>query len=397
MGHQLAAGDTLPTIYRAYKPVEEYLEALEAAGGDPPPAAATPLDALVINLLVGMYPRRPTLVDLAGAATHGASTVLCCTTPHAARVVRDWRAPRGAAGWRRVLEDFLDECEARCRVAAAEWEGDKSTPDSGPFRAEGPAILVTAAHGESPENLASHVRAWQGRGPDVLVLVLALGETGQCAYVRALAAAFGPDSPYRFVLARERAAALHGSTLGLVYPCAHPYLDHALDRLANVFRGGLSFLSLVKRVCEDAIRSADLDNTILEAHPLGHLAGTRRRIGELEHALAARDSELAKVRRRIGELEHALAARDGELAEVRRRAAELEAALGHHQRQTQEITRSLTFKVLTRVRGVRRIAAPDGTVRHRLVQRVVRAVHLWRSQGLAAVLARTVRKSPVRS
>jgi hypothetical protein len=382
-----AAGDALPTIYRAYKPVEEYLEALGRAGDEDAPVALAPVDALLVHLLVTLCPDRPALVDLAGDATHGASTVLCGTQSRASRVVSRRRAPRGKA-WQPFLTRFLDHYEAGSLAPPLAVEFGDATLDLGPrddlFPAVAPVLVFFAAEG-NPGDLVQRVRGWAERGPDVVAGVLGLGDTGACEYVGRLVAAFDGRAAHRLVLPRERAAALHASTLGLVYPRSSPYLEHALARLARLFTGNFSFLGLVKKACEDAIRAADVDNAILESHPLGPVAGTRRRIAELEQALAAA-GEGCKT------LQQVVVARDQELAELRRRGAELECALAAARRQTQDLTGSLTFKAASRFRKVRTVAAPDGSLRHRVLQKTVRVLRVWKCGGLREILWRTVRK-----
>jgi hypothetical protein len=381
-----SAGDALPTIYRAYKPVEDYLDALARAGGDEAQVGLAPVDALIVNLLVTLCPDRPTLVDLAGDATRGASTVLCCTQSRASRVLSRWLAERG--GWRFFLTRFLDHYEANSLAPPREAEFGDATLDLGPrddlFPAVAPVLVFLAADG-NPGDLAQRVRGWAERGPDVVVVVMGLGDTGACEHVGRLVAAFDGRAPHRLVLPRERAAALHASTLGLVCPRDNPYLEHVLARLAKLFTGNFSFLGLVKKACEDAIRAADVDNAILESHPLGPAAGTRRRIAELEQSLAAgaraataRDEEL---RQRTADLEYA-----------RQRNAELEYALAVAQHQAQEITGSLTFKATARFRKVRRLAAPDGSLRHRVLQKTVRVLRVWKCGGLREILRRTAKK-----
>lgn len=388
-----SAGDALPTIYRAYKPVEEYLDALARVGGDEAPVTVAPVDALVINLLVTLCPDRPTLVDLAGDATHGASTVLCGTQSRASRVISRRRAERG--DWQSFLTRFLDHYEANSLAPPREVEFGDATLDLGPrddvFPAVAPVLVFLAADG-NPGDLAQRVRGWAERGPDVVVVVFGLGDTGACEHVGRLVAAFDADAAHRFVLPRERAAALHAGTLGLVYSRGNDYLEHVLSRLAKLFTGNFSFLGLVKKACEDAVRAADVDNAILESHPLGPAAGTRRRIAELEQALAAAGEGCKNLQQTLAACDEELRKRGAQLECARQRTAELEYALAVAHRQAQEITGSLTFKATARFRKVRRLAAPDGSFRHRVLQKTVRVLRVWKLGGLREILRRTVKR-----
>src|SRR5580704_7574405 len=91
----LTTGHCLPTVYGVYRPVEQYLELLRELEPACAEAALTvqPLDGLLISLLLGFHPRRPVVVDLAAAASGGASTVLCATQPRVQTVMEDWSSP----------------------------------------------------------------------------------------------------------------------------------------------------------------------------------------------------------------------------------------------------------------------------------------------------------------
>lgn len=363
--------DALPTIYRAYKPIEEYLEMLTEVDGAPPAAAVAPVDALIVHLLVSLCSGKPTLVDLAAEATHGVSTVLCCTQSKARKVVRQQQGSPSNSLWCSVLTRYLDDCQASCLIAPQTI----ATADEafGPQKLSGsdPTMIVTTAGSESPEELVSRIRRWVNWNS--WILVLALGEAGHCECVKALSAAFHSEAPQRFVLLRERAAALHGSALGLIHSRTDGRMDHLLTRLANFFTGNYSYLNLVKSVCEEAIRKADHDNSIIENHFLGPLAGTRRRIAELEQTLATREQELAEARRWGTELQAALGTLDRELTEVRCKHWEAECAWSAVHQQFND---SLAFKVVKRLQRMRTLVAPDGTLRYRVVRKMLGGVRM---------------------
>src|SRR5262249_45619255 len=151
-------------------------------------------------------------------ATRGASTVLCCTQSRASRVIVRQGAPRGG-GWQFFLTRYLDQYEADSLAPPRAVEFGDAALDLGPredlFPAVAPVLVFFAAEG-NPGDLVRRVGGWAERGPDVVALVLGLGETGACEHLGRLVAAFDGRAAHRLVLARERAAALHASTLGLV-------------------------------------------------------------------------------------------------------------------------------------------------------------------------------------
>src|SRR5262249_6036265 len=109
--HDADHGALLPTVFSAYLPVEEYLEQLAQSGVAAGAAAQLrPMDGAVLHFLAALSPARPTVLDLAGPATGGASTVLCGAQARAGRVVVVRPGPGRVGGepWRPVAQRVLD-------------------------------------------------------------------------------------------------------------------------------------------------------------------------------------------------------------------------------------------------------------------------------------------------
>src|SRR5947208_17043226 len=131
-------GPFLPTVYGAFKPVEEYLDRLETAEGAPaaPRVPVRPIDALLIRLMAAYQPARPVVVDLTAAATLGAAAALCLTDPSVRRVA----VPRGVAGgWRFILSRFLKDRDPAAVGELVEADSPASAIDP-----ELPALVLTA-------------------------------------------------------------------------------------------------------------------------------------------------------------------------------------------------------------------------------------------------------------
>ena len=333
---------TLPTIYHSYRSIEEYLQLLESAGCGPAGRESIrPVDALALSLLTAMSPPRPTLVDLAGGATAGASTLLCRTQAQAGKVV----TPGGQDGdadpdWTPVLRDYFAHCDPAGLAPHVEADGEAALDREacGLSGAGYPFVLLPPAG--AADDTARAAERWLALRQDFVVVALGMGDTGRCPRLASLATAFGGDSPHRLALPREQAPALHGCTLGLIYRKDHPHMDRALGRLGLLFTGNFTFLGLARNACETAVREA--------ARPAPPAADS-------PPGAAARDAE-----------------------------------------RLAEVTGSLSYKIARRLSGARARLAPGGTARYRAFRKTVRALQVLRAEGLWGLASRTLKKVAAR-
>lgn len=324
----LAEGDMLPTIFQSYRPVEEYLEFLHEAGCPAPPDVVRPCDALALRLLLRALPAPPTLVDLAGDASSGVTSVLCCSQIRVAKVIGVRPAARAAhAAWERVLQDYFAgyaSPQAPFSACRGEAAGEATARAGGSLA----TLVILATTGETADSLLGRATHWSGLGRGVVVCILGVGETGHCEYLAALARAFGSRSGRRFALLREQASALHDSRLGLVYDQSHAHVEDTLARVRHWFTGNFAFLELAKFACTAASDAAECD----------------RRLACAEEELRCAKAEAATA-------EHELRCLRAEMAMW---------------------TGSLPFKLVARMSRARHFLAPDGTGRGWAFQKLVR-------------------------
>jgi hypothetical protein len=97
---------TFPTLAGCFRPVEEYHRLVEAAIGGPPRAAVelSAVDAYLMHQFAAFLPSPPAVVDLAGGATAGASTVFWWADPAVAKLIVAEPGPTGDGDddWKRL-------------------------------------------------------------------------------------------------------------------------------------------------------------------------------------------------------------------------------------------------------------------------------------------------------
>jgi 2-polyprenyl-3-methyl-5-hydroxy-6-metoxy-1,4-benzoquinol methylase len=384
--------ELLPTIYSAFKPVEDYLALLAEAGGSTSgQLRLEPIDALAFTLFVRLSPVPPTLIDLAGNQTQGTSTVLCSCQRDAKKVIAvpgitsDDNAP-----WSTILRNYLRE---RCSVTLAEGD-DKSIADAAKLDVRQLSsgdlnyVLLPAA-GEAADLLLDAITHWLEQQNHTAVFVLGLKAIGESQQLTPIVSAFGEQSPYRFRLLREQAAALHASQLGVIFRRTDGRVTSILDRMGRLLTGNFSFLNLVQAACDSAIKAAGNDEAVLVDHPFGEFVGTRRRIAELETEAERQIQEIQGLANAVAERDQQLADSEQQRAEALRQLSALEyqlaacnqiIALACH--ELASIRGSLSFRAAQRLQRIRIQLAPQGTVRNWTNRKMPGAGRIGRAEGL---------------
>lgn len=296
-------GPFLPTVYGAFKPVEEYLDRLGTAEGTPaaPRVPVRPIDALLIRLMVSYQPDRPVVVDLTAADTLGAAAALCLTDPS----VRKVTVPRGTAGgWRFILSRFLKDRDAGATGELVEADGLSEAPGSA-VEPEYPSLILTALGDRSAAELAAEVERWLEAVPRAIVIVLGLGEVGNCPGLAALAASCTGSSRL-LALPRELAPALARSRVAVVARRTNPVVAEALFRTGRLFADNFRFLDLVRETCLAAVQKVSLDDPSVMVRwpgpdatsPLGRPAAVKA----LQQALETKERELQLLQAAMDEL-----------------------------------------------------------------------------------------------
>lgn len=425
MGNTITARSNGPaTIWSVYRPIEAYRDLLPAAEepAHDPAARFQPLDAYLIHLLLNLLPARSTLVDLAADTTWGATTVLGLTHPRVRRVL----LPESGAAheYRLILEHYRAEY-APAPVAALEtlsvlpgtpeWAAawDRSE------KSRGHVFLLATDH-EANGPLLESVRHCLAVDPDSLVILLGLGQVGQCGAVQTLLGAYGAGSDGRFWLMRELGDCLLSSQVGLIARRANARAEDAVKRLQQMYRGNFTFLNLVKKACLAAIQAADVDATALKEHHTGWLVENREVVAKLERSLGEARDEVKTLQQALDDAQQARTAAQNEIRNIQNEIeharneililreetqsawqmhgqacadlATMRQALWEKDQLLASIQASLVYRSAHRVRQVRQWLLPEGSWRFRCYRKMRHAAGIWRAEGLSGLTIRVARK-----
>lgn len=227
------------TISEVYQPIERFLAQTEQAA-EPPLGALSPLDAFLLLQTARFLPQPPQVIDLAAAATAGATAVIWASNRRAiqaAQVVVD------AAAGRRLAERLYN--------LGLATDGFAFTPAAVRADIQTAPLLMVAP----PDQVASSA-AMLAQAEAACLVVLNIGPVGDSPALETLLTIAGSATPYRLTLLRELAPSLASSQLGVVQRRDWPEGAAMLERLAGLFRGNLDFLRLAH---ENAVLREEID------------------------------------------------------------------------------------------------------------------------------------------
>jgi hypothetical protein len=293
----------LPSILTVYRPVEEYWRSFGPAGPNVE-GVLGPFDALLAHLVLDLAPGFPVLVDLAAEPTAGASAVIGLNHPHVRRVVVAARAgsreaDRAVAGLRGYALRFTPG------LAPLDVIPIEDVPSN--LSGQAQVVVQADARGGDASELADTLRLWLDELPDALVLVLGMGQVGECPMIEALLRLCSPDSGRRFRLFRELGEVLAASQLGMVARRDHPFVDEVVLRLRLLYDGNFQFLDLLKSASQAAMQATRVDDEVTRTHPLSRplraeLDALRREAEAANLALADMTEQRDQLRERVKDL-----------------------------------------------------------------------------------------------
>lgn len=246
------------TIFSSYKPVEQYWALVQAAHTDPPvPAVALRgIDAFLMRQLVACYPTLPTLIDLAGAATLGASTILWASMRDSVqRIVSaeaswDDQPDTKQADWRALVNDALPALNIQSNVVQSV---DQPLDQPGAWQSVTPTlnrlsplfVALAQPHG-TPTEIASRIEWALSLHPNSVILLLPIGATGDSATLEAALSVCKLDSLYRLSPMREVSPFFAMSQLAVISRRDDANIPAILDRLRALYDGNFNYLALAE-------------------------------------------------------------------------------------------------------------------------------------------------------
>jgi hypothetical protein len=264
-------------------------------GARPSASVLSPLDATLVGTLLEFCTEAPVVVDLAGAATAGESTLLARIHPRLRKLCVPPSPPQQESpveSVQRFLADSGPVRPARVEVLPDRW---CAPPQDGPqdFSCAGSeAVLVCCTADHSPEALVATVDSFLGRAPQSLVLVFPVARMGDCPHLQALLARYSHRSAHVVRVLREEGEFFGGSGLALMHRRDAGRITEGLERLFASYRGNCSFLDLLLARYHTAIQRPAVEQAALSSRGWNWLSQYDDQVGELHRQLQERNELL---------------------------------------------------------------------------------------------------------
>lgn len=241
----------IETIFTSYQPVARYWQTIELAiGAKPAPLVALRgIDIFLLKQIAAYYPTPPQVLDLAAAATLGASSAAWAAPEAAAVRVITPHAP-SPEEWQVWLARYLNGLAAEAEkvhlqampsAQVADWQALQPHLDT-----LTPLFVVVAFSTDfSQREQIAQLSALFAAQPFAIFFVLPFGKVGEDEHLMAALQACAANPAFHFRLGREISAMFAASQIGIFYPRINLHIPEILKRLHTLYEGNFNFAALL--------------------------------------------------------------------------------------------------------------------------------------------------------
>ncbi len=259
------------TIFSSYKPIEQYLELLQTARGIVPSVLIRGIDAFLMRQIVLCYPSAPTVVDLAGAATVGASTVfwawMAGSMQMAVGMQPAWDV-NVVEGWPSLASDGssaqnihpLPFIGSESLEMPGEWAITKAELS---INSLSPLFFTLAQTDGTPAEIQKRIECLLNLERNAVILLFPIGTTGESAALEAALNVCRIGSDYRLSLMREVSPFFATSQLAVISRRDNQHIPSILDRIRALYDGNFNYLALAEENIKLHLQSAKIQSVAI--------------------------------------------------------------------------------------------------------------------------------------
>lgn len=347
------------TLFDTYAPIESYFAELGLRLGPAaqPAVRLQAIDAHLLRLFAELHQPLSGVVDLAGEATCGATTLLWAAHPTELPVVTPViENSSGESSWVAVLQEQLGSALSPSVRFIRGKSSELLHHRAGDLR----PVLVAVAMTDSPEQLLAPIFAAH---PAAIVFGLPFGLIGDDPRLEQLLA-WARQRELRFAALRELNPFLAASQLAAIFPARETQAADTLKRIARLFTSNFDFLTLAHQAYTHSRAKGKLEKQLQEM---------TAKFAELEQVVHRREAELLEARGWAAKMDESA---QGWATECERNVAYAQ----HVEQELRTVTSGRAWSMVQRLVRLRHRLIPRNSLRARcgrLVLQVQRRLRAW--------------------
>ncbi len=251
------------TLYSSYQPIQQYRHLLTQMVGEwvQPVIELRAIDAFLMKQMVSSYPIKPTVIDVAAAATLGASTIFWAAHPGIQHLYimptgdpADWRPlVNGAMKTMALPGDEITYCDGNWATLQEELN---------PLC---PPMAMLGADDDIVFNLPELLNTVLNLHPHILVFLFPVGDTATSRVFSAAWQVCNFDSNFCLTPAREISPYFFQSQMAILYRREGSHIPYVTARIRQLFEGNFDFLTFLESHVTEKVQQHSVKVRQMEA------------------------------------------------------------------------------------------------------------------------------------
>lgn len=239
------------TLFSSYEPIHQYEQLLQQMLGEGvrPVIELKAIDAFLMKQMVSSYPIKPTVIDVAAAATLGSSTVFWAAHPGIQHL---YIMPTGDPDAWRPLVNGAMKTMALPDEEITFCDGNWATlqKELNPLC---PPMAMLGVDDDIAFNLPELLNTILNLHPHILVFLFPVGDIATSRVFNAAWQVCNFDSYFCLTPAREISPYFFHSQMTILYRREGSHIPYVMARIRQLFEGNFDFLTLLENLVDEKV------------------------------------------------------------------------------------------------------------------------------------------------
>jgi len=232
------------TLSSSYQPIDQYRQLLSQmlGAGFHPDIELKAIDAFLMKQMVGSYPIKPTVIDVAAAATLGSSTIFWAAHPGIQHL---YIMPTGDPDSWQPLVNGAMKTMALSDEEITYCDGNWATlqEDLNPLC---PPMAMLGVDDDIAFTLPELLNTVLNLHPHIVVFLFPLGDTANSRVFNSAWQVCNFDSHFCLTPAREVSPYFFQSQMAILYRREGSHIPYVMARIRQLFEGNFDLLTLLE-------------------------------------------------------------------------------------------------------------------------------------------------------